>query len=178
MTLAAHFRIANLVSWWTNFERSVGEAPEWQYLEDDEAFLDDLSGVELGDCLAEAERIIRAARAVKAHIEDYLEADISENGAIRLGDSGYYVGPATTRRVIDPVGLLHFLYDHGGLTAIEKAVNVNSGARIGVIRGFGGDSSDAVVDSFFEETTEETKLRKVPAVKSKWVENLEHGERR
>ncbi|KKN73763.1 hypothetical protein LCGC14_0397110 [marine sediment metagenome] len=179
MSLMSHIhQVRDLIMWWTHFERSTGTAPEWQHLEDDEAFLDTLTGVELGDCLAEAERIIRAGRAVKSHIEDYLAADITENGAIRLGADGYYIGPATTRRVIDPLGLLHFLYNYGDLYAIEKAININSGARIGVIRGYGGESSDAVVDSFFEETKQETKLRKVPAMKSKWVKNLEHGERR
>ena len=179
MSLMSHIhQVRDLITWWANFERSTGTAPEWQHLEDDEAFLDELSGVELGDCLAEAERIIRAARAVKSHIEDYLTEDVAERGAIRLGDVGYYVGTTSTRSLIDPEGFLNWL---GTPHRIGKAVRVNaSNIRITVVRGFAADDgvSDGVIDSFFEETTDETRLRKVPALKAKWVENLEHGERR
>ena len=129
-----------------------------------------------GDALAEVERIIRAARVVKGRVEEYLADDIVANGAIRLGNDGYYVGSATTRRVIDPAGLLAFL---GTPDRINKAVRVNeSNVRIGVVRGFAEELGVDVIDSFFEEETEDKKLRKVPESRAKWVANLEHGSRR
>ena len=169
-------RVHELIHWCADWDRLNGGTPEWQHLEDDEAWLEDCNAVELGDALAETERIIRAARAVKSHIEDYLTEDIATNGAIRLGNDGYYVGSATKRRVIDPAGLLTWL---GTPDRISKAVRIDSSnVRIGVIRGFAGDQEDAVIDSFFEETTEDTTLRKVPESKAKWVQGLEHGGRR
>ena len=169
----------DLINWVAKYDRHTGAMPEWQHLEDDEAFLDELSGVELGECLAEAERMIRAARAVKTHVEEYLADDIAEHGAIRLGDSGYYIGSSTERKLINAEGLLDWL---GDPDTIGKAVRVNtSNIRISFVKGYAEEEGigwEAARDTFFEETTDEKKLRKVPAMKSKWVEKLEHGERR
>jgi len=108
--------------------------------------------------------------------------DIREHGAIRLGDSGYYVGSATKRKVIDSAGLLHFLHSLGGVNAIDKAVRVDaSNVRISNVRAVAEsvhEDAGAVIDSFFEETVEEEILRKVPESRSKWVQGLSSGERR
>ena len=120
--------------------------------------------------------MIRAGRTIKKVVELHLEMDIREYGAIRLGDSGYYVGKTSSRKLIDPEAFLTWL---GTPDRIGKAVRVNtSNIRIGVVKGFAGEASDAVIDSFFEETVEEEQLKKVPESRAKWVQELESGSRR
>ena len=172
-------RIRDLVLFAAAMDRSMEEAV---LMEGDDEWLASLNGPELGDALSEAERMIRAGRTIKKIVEAHLAMDIVENGAIRLGDSGYYVGSATKRKVIDSAGLLNFLHSLGGVNAIDKAIRVDSSnVRISNVRAVAEsvhEDAGAVIDSFFEETVEEEILRKVPESRSKWVQNLESGERR
>ena len=172
-------RIRELVEFAARMDRSMEEAV---LMEGDDEWLASLDGPQLGDALSEAERMIRAGRTIKKIVEAHLEMDIREHGAIRLGDSGYYVGSATKRKVIDSAGLLNFLHSLGGVNAIDKAVRVDaSNVRISNVRAVAEsvhEDAGAVIDSFFEETVEEEILRKVPESRSKWVQGLESGERR
>lgn len=149
--------------------------------EGDAAWLDQLTGLELGDMLAEAERLVRAARFVKARVDEALLRNVEMDGRIRLGDYGYYAGTKTVRRLRDPDGLLDFLHDQGGREAVRKAVRLSeSNVRISVVRGIAAENGvdpKAVEDSFFETTYGEKELKKVPAGQAKWVEDLSEGER-
>jgi len=108
-----------------------------------------------------------------------LAMDIREYGAIRLGDSGFYVGKTTKRTLHDAEGLLKWLDTPA---RIGKAIRVTaSNVRIGVVRGYANEAAigeDAVMDTFFEETVDEEALKKVPESKAKWVQGLGQGERR
>ena len=172
-------RIRDLVLFAAYMDRSMEEAV---LMEGDDEWLASLNGPELGDALSEAERMIRAGRTIKKIVEAHLAMDIVENGAIRLGDSGYYVGSATKRKVIDSAGLLNFLHSLGGVNAIDKAIRVDSSnVRISNVRAVAEsvhEDAGAVIDSFFEETVEEEQLKKVPESRAKWVQGLESGERR
>ena len=171
--------IRRLVEFAARMDRELEDAV---LMEGDDEWLASLDGPQLGDALSEAERMIRAGRTIKKIVEAHLEMDIREHGAIRLGDSGYYVGSATKRKVIDSAGLLNFLHSLGGVNAIDKAVRVDaSNVRISNVRAVAEsvhEDAGAVIDSFFEETVEEEILRKVPESRSKWVQGLESGERR
>jgi len=171
--------VRDLVLFAAAMDRSMEDAV---LMEGDDEWLATLTGPQLGDALSEAERMIRAGRTIKKIVELHLEMDIRENGAIRLGDSGYYVGSATKRKVIDSAGLLNFLHSLGGVNAIDKAVRVDaSNVRISNVRAVAEsvhEDAGAVIDSFFEETVEEEILRKVPESRSKWVQGLSSGERR
>jgi len=178
--------IRRLVGFAARMDREMEEAV---LMEGDDEWLASLTGPQLGDALSEAERMIRAGRTIKKIVEAHLEMDIRANGALRLGNDGYYVGPTTKRELIDPDGFLRWL---GTPDRISKAVRVNSSnIRIGVVKGFAqefvtsiadgykeGDEIRGVIDSFFEETVEEEQLKKVPESRAKWVQNLKSGERR
>jgi hypothetical protein len=141
-----------------------------------------------------------AAKRLKPILEEYLRRDIKVHGAIRLGDAGYYSGIKTTRKLIDPEGLIGWL----GEDAAE-AFNPNT-AKITAVRaiadrryreiyevGWGEDPEaldnwiaarvGAVEDSFYERVTDDEGepvevLKSAPASRTKWVQALGQGERR
>ncbi len=166
-------RIRELVAFMARQDREMEEAI---LMEGDDEWLASLTGPQLGDALSEAERMIRAARVIKKIVEQHLETDIVENGAIRLGDSGYYVGSSTTRTLHDSEGLLRWLRTP---ERIHKAIRVTaSNVRITDVRHLAEEDDLDVFDTFFEETTEDDQLKKVPESRAKWVQGLESGERR
>jgi len=171
--------IRRLVGFAARMDREMEEAV---LVEGDDEWLATLTGPQLGDALSEAERMIRAARTIKKIVEAHLEMDIRANGALRLGDQGYYLGSTTKRKVIDSFGLLDFLHSLGGVQAIDKAIRVDaSNVRISNVKAVAEsvhEDAGAVIDSFFEETVEGEQLKKVPESRAKWVQNLKSGERR
>ena len=124
----------------------------------------------------EAERLARAARQARELIETWIARDIQANGPIRLGDDGWYVGPASETTVSDPEGLAAWVLNNGGPKMIAKAFRLEP--RLRVIQGLAAEygMEQTVMDTFFTKTTDlEPKLRKSRA---KWVEKLAHGQRR
>ena len=148
--------------------------------EGDADWLDSLDILELDAVRLEAQRMIRAARAVLTRVEVSLLADVIELGSVRLGKEGFYAGKETDRHLTDPDGLLEWLYRTGGIAAVKAAVPVNDEVRIGAIRGIAGDNGQdakAVEDTFFHTTYGNVVLKKTKPG-TKWVEGLRHGERR
>ena len=141
------------------------------------ALLSEADVLELDLARLEAERVARAARQVRELIETWIARDIQANGPIRLGDDGWYVGPETDTALTDPEGLANWVRVVGGEDMIAKAFRLEP--RLRVIQGLAKDHGmdpETVMDTFFTRTTDrEPKLRKSRA---KWVEGLEHGQRR
>lgn len=125
----------------------------------------------------EAERVARAARKVRELVETWIARDIHTNGPVRLGDDGWYVGPETDTELIDPEGLASWVRSVGGERMIAKAFRLEP--RLRVIQGMAADHGydpDVVMGQFFTRRTDpEPKLRKSRA---RWVEGLEHGQRK
>ena len=150
--------------------------------EGDADVLDHLGILSLDLARLEAQRLIRAARAVLARVEAAMLADVSEHGAVRLGDEGFYAGVESTRRLNDPSALVDWLYQTGGLAAVKAAVGVSErNIRVTAIRGIAaehGFDPQTVMDSLFVESKGGRVLKSVPVSKAKWAADLRHSERR
>lgn len=153
------------------------EAGRMTETEWDPAPLDGFDALALDAVLVELGRITAAAKTVRAEAERLLASDIQTNGPIRLGDDGVYVGRKRTTRLIDPEGVCRWVADTAGVSMVGKAFRLEP--RLTVLRGIATDAGIAprtVIDTFFEvtEDDEPTLLR----TRAKWVERLEHGQRR
>lgn len=148
--------------------------------------------------LAEAERAVRAARAVKARLEALMLADVQTRGPVRFGDDVYYPGRDATWRWADPdtspAGLLRFIAQQEPAdatredvaAAIGRVVRVDPRAvRITGLRALAdraGIPAEAAVDTFLSREGEDTPtlshhrttLTTCPA----WAKALGHGQRR
>ena len=150
--------------------------------EGDADVLDHLGILSLDLARLEAQRVIRAAKAVLGRVEQAILQDVSEHGAVRLGDEGFYVGAESTRKLNDPAAFVDWLYATGGLAAVKAAVGVSErNVRVTAVRGIAGDNGydpQTVIDSLFTETRGGKVLKRVPVSKAKWVQGLVHGGRR
>ena len=132
--------------------------------------------------LLEAERMVRAARLVKTRLEQLMTDDVMRLGSVRLGDEVFTAKPDTSRKLIDPVGFLHWLGDDW-----QHAIRVDTpSVRITAVRALAdqrGVGAATIIDTFFEEVTAEDappKLVRLPVGgphTPKWATALEPGER-
>jgi len=150
--------------------------------EGDADVLDHLGILSLDLARLEAQRVVRAAKAVLARVETAILADVAEHGAVRLGDEGFYVGVESTRSVNDPAALVDWLYSTAGLAGVKAAVGVSArNIRVTAVRGIAVDAGydpQTVMDTLFTETRGGKVLKQMPVKKAKWVQALDHGERR
>jgi hypothetical protein len=183
-------------------DRRYGDEPyEW----DDTTPLPDAHDPEaLWGQLTEADRAIRAARALKAHLEGLMLDDVTANGPIRLGDDVYYQGWNSTRKWMTPessAGLLTWLAEDCATPQdlarlVGQCFRLDPGnLRITALRGIAGaratrdgwdpaEAGQTLEDTFTVRddvagggpilTRHRTTLTSAPA----WAKALEHGQRR
>jgi len=154
--------------------------------------------------LSEVDRLIRAAKAMRDHLEGRLLADVQARGPIRLGDDVYYPGRDAQWRWADPEtsprGLLEWATldcDHLG-QALDRVVDLvrldPRAVRVTTLRAAAGLraarqgdphpdlAAAAAVDTFLVKEGEDTPIlshhRTTLSSCPKWALALEHGQRR
>ena len=177
------------------------EEPDWEMVLSPRA---DLTPEGLWLLVSEAERIVRAAKAMRDHLEGLLLKDVQANGAIRLGDDVYYPGRDAQWRWADPEtsprGLLSWLTLDAAdipdaLDRILDAIRVDPrSVRVTALRGEAGRraaqagepfpvlAAEAAVDTFLVKEGEDTPIlshhRTTLSSCPRWALALEHGQRR
>jgi len=153
--------------------------------EGDADWLKDLHVLDLDEVRLCLDRVKASVRELERLWEQAMLRDIQANGAVVLGETGYYAGTETQSKLVNPQGLVDWLFETGGLPAVKAVVgvserNVRTTALAGVAVDNGFDPQ-TVRDSFFVSTARGDGgkvLKKVPASKAKWVAERKHGERR
>lgn len=146
-----------------------------------------------------AKNLKTAAGAVQAAIDQLRIDDIRKNGAVRLGDQAFTIGPDNTRKLLVPIDhFLGFVASRGW--PLEEVFSLSErNVRITAFRALVARDARAAADLATEEeierhvqTVEDTLFEKVekesadgrwvlkalPLKQAKWAETLGHGQRR